>query len=421
MNSHLRFLLDSLRERLWVKPASYAALALLVILAVGLADTPWLAERVPGINVETIEALITIISASMLGVATFAVASMVSAYAAASRTTTPRAFALLVKDEASKNALSSFIGAFIFSVAGIVAIKLEYYGDAGRFLLFLLALGVLLWVVLTFVRWVDQIARLGRLGNTMDRVESALRSALEAWGRGGRLGGTPLGEEEGAEREVLLATTVGYVGHVDLDALQDFAAEHDARLVLRSPPGALVTLTRPLLEIEWGQPRLERPDFSSLRDAFVLADARNFVQDPRLGLLSLSEIASRALSPAVNDPGTAIECLSRLTRALSLWTRETLQSQAEEDPRFERLEVEALCFEDLLDDGFGAIARDGAGFVEVGIRLQKALSALAALGHAELRQAARTQAGLALRRAEAALTFPPDLERLRAAAAWILP
>jgi uncharacterized membrane protein len=45
---------------------------------------------------------------------------------------------------------------------------------------------------------------------------------------------------------------------------------------------------------------------------------RYFHEDPRFGLITLSEIASRALSPAVND-GTAIQIISSHVRLFSLW------------------------------------------------------------------------------------------------------
>ena len=59
------------------------------------------------------------------------------------------------------------------------------------------------------------------------------------------------------------------------------------------------------------------------------------------------------------------------------------------------------------------IARDAATQVEVHLRLQKSLAALARLGSAEFRAAARRQAALAMSRAEKALG-EADLQRLRA-------
>ena len=54
----------------------------------------------------------------------------------------------------------------------------------------------------------------------------------------------------------------------------------------------------------------------AVAEAFTIGAERTFDQDPRFGLCVLAEIASRALSPAVNDPGTAIDVIGRAVRLL---------------------------------------------------------------------------------------------------------
>jgi uncharacterized membrane protein len=81
--------------------------------------------------------------------------------------------------------------------------------------------------------------------------------------------------------------------------------------------------------------------------------------------------------------------------------------------------VPALPLAELFDDAFNAIARDGAGIVEVALRLQRHLGELGR-EHPALSADARRHADLALRRAERALDFPDDIEQVRArhAAYW---
>lgn len=109
----IRFLLNRLRGKLWVKPLAVCRLSIAGAFMAKLADGTGLAEVVPEIDAESIKPLLTIMASSMLVIATFSVSSMVSAYASASNTATPRAFSLVVADDASQNALSTFLGAFI--------------------------------------------------------------------------------------------------------------------------------------------------------------------------------------------------------------------------------------------------------------------------------------------------------------------
>ena len=179
MGDRLRFLLNRISERLWIRPLAMCVLSTAVVFVAKTADNAGIGQLVPAISTDSVETLLTIISASMLVISTFAVASMVSAYASASSTATPRSFPLVISDDVSQNALSTFIGAFIFSVVGLIALQNSYYDRAGRFALFALTLMILAMVVITFVSWVDRIARLGRLGGTIDKVEAATTAALQ--------------------------------------------------------------------------------------------------------------------------------------------------------------------------------------------------------------------------------------------------
>lgn len=85
------------------------------------------------------------------------------------------------------------------------------------------------------------------------------------------------------------------------------------------------------------------------------------------------------------------------------------------------MEVPEISLRDMFDDAFTAIARDGAGTVEVAVRLQKAFGSLASIGVTSLRDVAMHHARLARERAENALAAPEDLEVLRKAAKFANP
>ncbi|MBI6629208.1 DUF2254 domain-containing protein [Pontibaca salina] len=417
IRSRLKFTVQRLREKLWIKPLGNAVLAVLAVLVAHFADGLPLQEIVPDISAETVEKLLTVISASMLGVATFAVASMVSAYASAGSSATPRAFALIISDGLSQTALSSFIGAFIFSIVGIIAIKVGYFAVAGRFALFLLTIAIFAWVVVTFVRWVDHIARLGRLENTIEKVDAATREAFAHWHSSAPLGARPANiiSDDGVD---LCSDKLGFIQHIDTGALDSWAKENETVVHVRSLPGAFVHPQRALATVKplVGAPVL---DLSMLLDAFVIAERRTYASDPRFGLIVMSEIGSRALSPGINDPGTAIEIATRLARIIRDWSK-AQDGEERAQPQLERVFVPPLDPQDLIEDAYAAISKDGVGTVEVGIWIQKSLALLSQLPATDIVDAARHQARLAFARAETGLTFPHDLQRIRQAHASVL-
>ncbi len=407
----LRLLLNRIRERLWVRPLAVCLLSIAMAFVARLADGTGLARFVPDVKLESTEKLLSIMAASMLVIATFSVASMVSAYASASSNATPRSYTLVIADDGSQNALSTFIGAFIFSIVAITAAHNSYFAKAGQFVLFSLTIIVFGIVILTFVRWVDRIAHLGRLGSIIDRVEKAAADAIRHRRRAPTL--RALSPPSGIRGDPVFSSRVGYLQHVDVAALQAWAETAGTRVDVAALPGTFVAPGRPLaFVLDGSDPRCA--DRDDLVDAFQIGDDRRFEQDPRFGLVVLSEIAGRALSPAINDPGTAIDIIGTMVRLFTLWC-EPVAADDRLAVKHDRVTVPELSIRDLFDDAFTVIARDGAGAVEVLVRLQKALNALAASGDAEMRAAANHHGRLALKRAEARLDLDEDLAAVRAA------
>lgn len=417
--NHLFFRILRLRQRLWAKPLIYCVFAILAAFTARLADFTSFGGYVPEITTDTIETLLTIISSTMLAVATFAVGSMLSAYHSAGSSATPRAFSLVISDDVSQTALSSFIGAFIFSTVSLIALKSGYYGPVGHFALLIITLAIFAWVILTFVRWVDSIARLGRLGSTIDKAEAAARDALERRRRLPFLGGVVRLRPAEAETPVH-ADQVGYIQHVDMAELQRIAERLDIRIAIDAVPGTFLAPGRPVVRVEGGAAPLDDADRTAIIDAFLVGADRTFEEDPRFGLIVLSEIAARALSPAVNDPGTAIVIIGRFLRLFTLWT-EPVAGENVSEISYDRVAVPPLALAEMFDDAFTSIARDGAGSVEVGIRLQKAFLSLASIDKGEIRDQARRHSGMALDRAARALTLPEDLARVRRYARMLAP
>lgn len=408
--------MNRLREKLWIRPlfaclASIAA-ALLAQLADRIPLSAEVAKLVPDITRGSIEDLLKITAASMLVIATFSVSSMVAAYASAANTATPRAFSLVVADDVSQNALSSFIAVFIFSVVALTALMNGYYGQPGRFVLFALTLATLGWVIATFVRWVDRIARLGRLGTVVAKVEAATADAMRERRAFPSMGGVPASMDEAGGVPVY-ASEVGYVQHVDMRALQCAADASGSRIVVEALPGTFATPRRPLARVVRDEADGDPVEVAEIAKAFEIGRARLFEDDPRFGLVVLSEIAGRALSPAVNDPGTAIEIIGGCVRLFVQWSE---TDGMPDPPAYGRVQVPGIDVGDMFDDAFTAIARDGAGIVEVQVRLQKALRTLASLGDAQLRTHAERHASCALARAEAAMGAGPDIQAVRDAA-----
>ncbi|HMM68339.1 MAG TPA: DUF2254 domain-containing protein [Dokdonella sp.] len=422
MFSRLQWLILRLSRKLWLRASAFSVLGVATAL-VALLVKEYIPENLPTrIGADAVDSILQIIASSMLSVMIFSLSTMVSAYSSATSNTTPRATQLLIQDSTAQNALATFLGSFLFSLVGIIALQTGLYGDSGRVVLYAVTLGVIVIITVTLLRWSDYVLQLGRVGPTSDRVEAAATGAIRRRRASPYLAGQPReagdgGIPEGARS--IHTESFGYVEHIDMQALQDTAKNHEMEIYVVALPGHYAGAAQPLACVMADPPE---EGVEAIRKAFGIAASRSFDQDPRFGVCVLSEIASRALSPAVNDPGTAIDVLGRGARMLALWSdyhADSPERGGKDAIRFPNVHVPPVELDELFDDFFIPIARDGAGLVEVGIHLQKMLQTLACLGDKRYRQAAARQSAQALARAEAALKLTDDLVRVRQSAAKV--
>jgi uncharacterized membrane protein len=400
--------LKAAENRLWVKPAVGSVVAVLIALVAAVGNRLIPTGLLPDIERSTLDNLLGVIASSMLGVATFSLSIMVAAFSSAAAGASPRAIQLVAGDADTQNAITTFISAFIYAIIANTALGLGLYGSAGRFILFVCTIGVLLYLIVTLVRWVKTLSVLGRMENTLAKLEAAARGAMSAYrrspGMGARLApaATPAGIS-------VHANQVGYLRHIDMQALQDLAVAASAQLHLRVRPGQLVHPGSVLVIVEASAGTDNKPGPDALRQAFVLGDGRSFDQDPRFGLIVLCEVAQRALSPAVNDPGTAIAAMNTITRVLV----DTPTDGGDPPTLLDRLTLVPLDPADFIHQAFDPIARDGAGVPEIQLRMQKLLAIVAQDCGDDLGKAARRQAAISLQRASQALVLEQDKTHLR--------
>ncbi len=385
---------------MWFRAALVSAFGGALALAGALVGHTISYHFAATIGAKSVDGILTILASSMLAVTTFSLTAMVSAYSGATSTITPRAVQLLIDDSTAQNTLATFLGSFLFAIVGIIALSTGLYGETGRVILLVGTIAVILFIVVTLLRWIEHIARFGRVSDTIDRVERAAMAAVDTIAVPLALG-TEQTKPDPRGMTPVMPRTMARVTHVDVAVLGRLAQAIDADIHVLALPGKLVEPERPIALVAGG---CDDTAVDKVRQAFTLSHHRTFDHDPRFGLVVLSEIASRALSPAVNDPGTAIAVIEASARVMLRLTDHRTRDGA---PLPARVHVPAIHLGELLNDWCRPIARDGAAIVEVGIRLQKALAALAR--HAgPVRSLIKQEAHDAAERAKAAMTSERD-------------
>ena len=405
--------LRRLTRQLWIRSALIAMLAL-----VSAVFSPVLSPLVPdriadSLGPDPVVRILQILASSMLAVTTFSLSVMVSARQSASSQATPRAHQLLLEDHITQTVLATFLGAFVYALASLILVSIHLYSSKTVVVILVFTLIVITLVVLAILRWIEHLSDLGSVVTTTGWIEDAAKDALQMRVEWPCLGGRPLSvdhREIPARARQLLASETGYVQHLDVGALDKAAEDDTAQIFVLAAPGSFVSKGDPMI---WFTGEL---DEDAIRTAFTIGKTRNFDQDPRFAMIVLSEIAQRALSPGINDPGTAIDIVGRLLRLLIAFRSETV-AQEQPEVRFQKVWIKPVIAGALMRDAFAPIAREAGNAVEVHVRLQKALARLAESSDREMAAAARKEAARALEFALKALVLEEDRERIMALAA----
>jgi uncharacterized membrane protein len=231
-------------------------------------------------------------------------------------------------------------------------------------------------------------------------------------------------EQEGT---VLNANKTGYVHAIAIDELTTLAAERDIILRLLRQAGDFLTEDSPLA-VFWPSSSEPSPEEvtevqDAVNNAYLVGYQRIPTLDVEFAVNQLVEIAVRALSPAINDPFTAMTCLDRLGIELARFAAVCHATPYRFD-NVGRLRVilEAADFSRLTDAAFHQIRQYGRGNAEVLSRLLDALLlASSGSGLSEERAALLRHARLVEEETNTdGLPNPYDRERVRKHAEAVL-
>ena len=170
----------------------------------------------------------------------------------------------------------------------------------------------------------------------------------------------------------VLARRSGYIRYVDINRLVSLAREYGIWVRLERRVGHFIPAGVPII-------RISRPDRVSperevhLLAAIDLGPTRTMQQDVEFGIIQIIDIALRAMSPAINDPSTAISCVDQLSRIMICWlSRDPPKSRYYAPPHVLRLVVPWITFQGLLDTAFDQIRHYAIADLAVSLRLIRA-------------------------------------------------
>ena len=306
-----------LRESLWVIPLLGGALGwTLGFASTDLSSLSDLSTRWE-YSASTAEAVLAAVVAASVGLVGFVVTVSVLIVQMSTNTFSARYMRIFYRDRAFKAVLAVLIGTFTFSYTLMRNVEENDVPDLGVTLAgAFLGLGILLFVVfldraIHRLRPVAVAALVARAGRR------ALREVLAEAARPDAPAVVPAPySPPGDPVRVVRMTHGGAIQAIDFRGLGKWAHENECLVVLRHPIGDFVSAGAVLIELYGRDPGPEAEE--RLRSLVALGVERTIEQDPAFAVRIMVDIAIRALSPAVNDPTTAVQVLDHLEDLLRM-------------------------------------------------------------------------------------------------------
>ncbi|MBT9383650.1 DUF2254 domain-containing protein [Pseudooceanicola sp. CBS1P-1] len=376
--------LHDVSRRLVVRVLLIAGLAILAVILARLGGRLIPPGLTGLVGPEAVDKILSIIANSMLTVTTFSLTIMAAVHRYVSGQWTPRAHQALLQDTVTQTVLATFVGAYLYALLAIILRETGGFDGPSLLVLYCTTLVVVAMIVIAIIRWISHMEQLGSLIETSSRIEERTTKAFQLRAAWPSLGARPLifREIPKATHQVA-ACRSGYVCQIYQDRLQQAAQDVGAHVWLLHPVGAFVHRGQALARTESEDPELLR----ALAAAIQIGPLRNYDQDPEFGFICLREIAVRALSPGINDPGTAENILRRIARVLM-----GIDSPADGEGQrvlHDRLYIPALDTRRLTEDILVPILKDGAARPELAAPFEETLLALSAHVDPGISQSAR--------------------------------
>jgi uncharacterized membrane protein len=391
MNEHLALLFRrvvyNLRGGFLVRP-------LIIALALGCAGAllSWAEEARPAISdwVPTVlfpshadpqiaQVILSGIATSIMTVVSIVFAILLMTLTLASMQFSPRIILSFTRNRVTQWTLGVFLGTFLYCVAALPAARSApsaFSPVATVFGAILLALACVCWL-LFFIHHVSQSISVNQI---VDKIASETEAMIDEWMPTLRRQSFLVTHDPllGQHFEyTVLSDRSGYIRFVDVRRLLELATAYRVAIHVLRRVGHFIPANVPLMTVSKPE-RLPADGLASLLAAFDLGPSRTLQQDVEFGVLQIVDIALRAISPAVNDPSTAISCVDQLSRILIRFAaREPPQPVLYDRAAVARVRIGWIDFERLLDSAFEQIRLYSQSDVAVSLRMLRALSDIA--------------------------------------------
>ena len=325
------------------------------------------------------QVILSAIATSIMTVVSIVFAILLMTLTLASTQFSPRILVSFVRDRGTQWTLGVFLGTFSYCMAALPAARslpvafMPVLTVMGAMLLALVAVG---WLIF-FIHHISQAIGVNHI---VDRIARETEVVIDELMPRPRTRFEPMRQAppDGTDDIPILNQQSGYIRFVDVGQLLYLAKSWRIRIRVARGVGQFLPAGVPLVHVS-REDRINPVRTVELLGAFDIGPTRTLQQDVEFGVIQIVDIALRAMSPAVNDPSTAITCIDHLSRILIRWLgRAPPASVLFDPPHVPRVLVPWLGVDGMFDTAFEQIRHYAASDAAVSLRLLRAVGDIAA-------------------------------------------
>lgn len=368
---------------LWAIPMTYLAASIALGLALPRLEEAYFPSDGLDISVASAQAYLSAVASGMMALTgiVFALAFVMVQFGAVAYS--PRLVLLFARDRLLFHSLGAFIGTFMYALFNLAWIDRGGSGSVPAVSSAFLA-GMLITSMVLFSWLVQRVSAL-QIANVLrgvgDQGRTIIAEMFVPIDSEVPAGGPPRSEVVDRTKLGPVSQTLVYSGapctvaEFDYPCLVGQAEACGGIFVMACGVGDALVDGSTVLVVHGAGRRLAEDD---LLRGIRLASERTFEQDPKYPIRLLGDIAIKALSPAINDPTTAVQAIDQIEDLMRRLARSDLDAGLERDAKGAlRLVVPMPTWDDYLSLAFDEIRQFGVTSVQVMRRLRAALNGLA--------------------------------------------
>ncbi|WP_052184296.1 DUF2254 domain-containing protein [Psychroserpens sp. Hel_I_66] len=322
----------------------FFAFFMIYLESVGISK--YLVEHAPILvvnNTETARSLLTTFIAGLISIMVFSFSLVMILLNQASSNFSPRLLPGLISNSRHQIILGIYNATLLYCIFTLVSIA--PHGDKYQMPGFSVLLGIIFMTLSlgAFIYFIHSISQEIQVSNIMDKIFTKSKNRLEKLVESEKHLDTDF--EDTSEWKTLMAKSTGYMQDISLNALAELSKENNLKIEIVPIKGVYVLKGIPVLKVkgetddELEKSLLETITFSKnelIEDNYVLA----FKQ--------ITEIALKAMSPGINDPGTCINAIDYLTELFALRMTKKDKSYYFDDNDKPLIYIKTVSFEETL-------------------------------------------------------------------------